>query len=327
MSNPTALQAQPGQVQVIIPTYNAAPYLDDLLPALKAAAQTQPLKVLFIDSSSTDGTPERVQHAGFELISIEKTTFDHGGTRALAAKHTQSEIVVFMTQDALPVDSTAISHLVNAFQDPEIAAAYGRQIPYPGTSIFGQHLRAFNYLSQSHTRTWEDRKRIGLKAAFLSNSFAAYRRSAMEPIGWFNDGLILGEDTHAAAQLLKRGGHIRYVAEACVYHSHSYTVREEFKRYFDIGAFHSMHPELLTQFSSAEGEGMRYIRSEARFLQRRKKFHKLPEFIIRNGMKYLGYRLGRSYRSLPTAWRQALSMHSGWWRKLPAESTNSNDTP
>ncbi|XKH59406.1 glycosyltransferase [Halomonas sediminis] len=327
MSNSPEPQQPPkvnARVQVIIPTYNAAPYLEDLLPALTGAAQLQPLDVMFVDSSSTDGTPERIQQAGFQLQQIKKATFDHGGTRAMAARQTSADIVVFMTQDALLVDEYAISKLIAAFEDPQVAAAYGRQLAYPGTNIFGQHLRAFNYPSQSIRRTWEDRTYVGLKAAFLSNSFAAYRRSAMQEIGWFSDGLILGEDTQAAARLLQRGGAIQYVADACVYHSHSYRIIEEFRRYFDIGAFHSMNPWLLEAFGKAEGEGMRYIRSELQFLNQHKKLHKVPEFILRSGMKYLGYRLGRSYRSLSPRVIQTFSMHAGWWRKASPNQMNSN---
>ena len=80
---------------------------------------------------------------------------------------------------------------------------------------------------------------IGIKAAFLSNSFAAYRRSALESVGGFPSDTIFGEDTFAAAKMLLNGWKIAYSAEATVYHSHNLTFIEEFRRYFDIGVFHS----------------------------------------------------------------------------------------
>lgn len=286
-----------------------------MLLALQAAVEAFPMTVSFVDSSSTDNTRDLIAQAGFDCRVIDKSNFDHGGTRAMAGREATADIVVFMTQDALPTEALSIARLVTAFDDPDVAAAYGRQLPYSVTSLFGCHLRAFNYPENSMRRTWEDRHDVGLKAAFLSNSFAAYRRSAMEEIGWFADGLILGEDTHAAARLLKSGYAIDYVAEAQVYHSHGYTVIEEFRRYFDIGAFHHMHPWLLEEFGKAEGEGMRYIRSELRYLLARGGWWRLPEFVLRNGMKYLGYRLGHSYRRLPKGWVNACSMHAGWWTK------------
>lgn len=314
LSAATATPHHVPSIQVIVPTYNAASDLDRLLPALRMATAHTPMEVRFVDSSSTDGTRERIAEAGFACCVIDKAQFDHGGTRAMAGRDATAEIVVFLTQDAQPEEAGAIARLVAAFEDPRVAAAYGRQLPYPGTSLFGQHLRAFNYPEHSVRRTWEDRETVGLKAAFLSNSFAAYRRSAMQEIDWFQDSLILGEDTHAAARLLKRGYAIQYVAEARVYHSHSYTLVEEFRRYFDIGAFHRMHAWLLDEFGKAEGEGMRYVRSELRYLQRHGGRLQVPEFLVRNGMKYLGYRLGHAYPRIPLRLRRALSMHKGFWK-------------
>jgi len=51
----------------------------------------------------------------------------------------------------------------------------------------------------------------GIKTAFLSNSFSAYRKKALQEIGWFKDNLILGEDTYAGAKLLLKGYKIAYV--------------------------------------------------------------------------------------------------------------------
>ena len=62
---------------------------------------------------------------------------------------------------------------------------YGRQLPYENASLFASHLREFNYGTKSYIRTYDDREKYGIKTAFLSDSFAAYRRSALESIDWF----------------------------------------------------------------------------------------------------------------------------------------------
>lgn len=49
---------------------------------------------------------------------------------------------------------------------------------------------------------------------------------------------ILSKDTNVAAKMILVEYSIAYVAEAMVYHSHDYTILEEFKRYFDIGVFY-----------------------------------------------------------------------------------------
>jgi rhamnosyltransferase len=298
-------------VTVIIPTYNGEKTLPLLLDSL--AEQTYACEIMIVDSSSSDATVAIASQRGIPVVAIPKETFDHGGTRTMAAKASKAEIIVFLTQDALPCDSESIARLIKAFEDPKVGAAYGRQLPHPGETPFGAHLRRFNYGERSYVRSYEDRKRYGIKTAFLSNSFAAYRRSALEEIGWFRERLILGEDMVAGAELLKVGCRLAYVAEAAVYHSHGYTITQEFRRYFDIGVFHACEPWLLEAFGKPEGEGMRFVRSELSYLMAEKAYGLIPLAVIRNGMKFLGYKAGRHFRMLPRSLIIRLSMHPRWW--------------
>jgi len=301
-------------VSIIIPTSNAHKYLEKLLVSLK----TQSIKeyeLIIIDSSSKDDTIDIAKKYTDRVIVIPQNEFDHGGTRAKAAQMAKGGILVFLTQDALPFDAFAIENIVKVFNDEKVGAAYGRQLSYRETSLFGKHLRVFNYGDSSYVRGLEDKNRYGLKTAFLSDSFAAYRKSALEGIGWFKDGLILGEDTYAGAKMILSGYSLAYVAEAKVYHSHSYTVLQEFRRYFDIGVFHKCEYWILENFGKAEGEGMKYIKSEINYLLDNGAWYLLPEFVVRNGMKYLGYKLGQKYETLPMWLVKKMSMHHMWWKQ------------
>jgi len=307
-------------ISVIIPTYNAEKYLSKLLKILKK--QTLFFELLIIDSSSTDKTLDIAKKYTDNIITIPKWEFDHGGTRTKAAKAATGDIVVFLTQDALPVDEYTIERIVNIFENTAIGAAYGRQLPYPDASLFGKHLRFFNYPENSYIRNFSDKEKHGIKTVFLSDSFAAYRREALEKIGWIKDGLISSEDSYAGAKMLLAGYSLAYVAEAAVYHSHSYTVVQEFKRYFDIGVFYNNQKWIIDKFGSAEGEGGRYIRSELNFLFQNRAYRKIPEFFLRNGMKYLGYKLGQNYQLVPQSLITKISMHPLWWEKSLSTKNN-----
>jgi len=302
------------KVSVIIPTYNGAKHLSELMKRL--ASQSITFELIIVDSSSTDDTVEIVSPYADKLLTIPSETFDHGGTRTLAAKEASGELVIFLTQDALPADDLSLETLLKPLKDPEVSAVYGRQLPHEKSSLFGKHLRHFNYPEQSYTRILQDKERYGLKTAFFSDSFSVYRKEALERIGYFRDHLIVGEDMTAAANLLMMGYKISYCAEAEVYHSHSYTITEEFKRYFDTGVFHADQNWLLDTFGKAEGEGKRYIKSELAFLRSCRAYHRIPEFIIRNMMKYLGYKLGTHYQRLPNWLAYRLSMHRHWWHPI-----------
>ncbi len=51
-----------------------------------------------------------------EVRHLTKEEFDHGGTRRQAAELSDAEILVFMTQDAMPADRELIGALVELLQ-------------------------------------------------------------------------------------------------------------------------------------------------------------------------------------------------------------------
>jgi rhamnosyltransferase len=302
---------------LIIPTWNGGQRLNELLTAL--AKQTlAPDEILLVDSGSTDGSLDIIrQHQAvnprIRLLEIAQRDFDHGGTRTWAAQQTAGEIIVCMTQDAVPAADNAIELLVRPFeQDKRLAAAYGRQLPHLEASLFSEHLRRFNYPEQSQLRRREDRAAFGFKTVFISNSFAAWRREPLAALGWFPQRLLFGEDSLTLAKLLEKGYHGMYVSEALVRHSHNYSLRQDVKRYFDIGVFHTQEQALLRQFGGPGGEGRRFVRSELKLIMERRHYSLIPEWFLRNMGKFLAYQLGKRHRLLPRSWAKHLSMNPGW---------------
>jgi rhamnosyltransferase len=297
---------------VIVPTLNAA--ADWPRFASPLLASVKPEQVLIVDSSSTDCTVDLARAAGFQVHTISRAEFNHGGTRQLAVELLPDvDILVFLTQDAALACSDAIRMLLEPFRDPTIAATFGRQLPRADATPIEAHARHFNYTDQSSERTLASRDRLGFKAIFISNSFAAYRREALMAVGGFPRNVIFGEDTITAAKLLLSGWKITYVAEAKVNHSHSYTWTQDFKRYFDIGVLHARENWLLQEFGSTGGEGGRFVRSELNYLWPRY-WWLIPSALIRTALKLVGYRLGRIESKLGLRWKRKLSMHPNFWK-------------
>jgi rhamnosyltransferase len=298
---------------LLVPTYNPGPLWVDFLASLQT--QNSALAHCWVlDSESTDGSMAQTAQAGLAVHTVERKHFNHGGTRQWGIDQlpTGVEFVVFLTQDAVLADPEAIGRLLSGFSDPAVAAVYGRQLPHPDASQIAAHARHFNYPAQSQTRRWSDKKRLGLKACFLSNAFAAYRLSALREVGGFSPRVILGEDTHLAARLLQQGHAIRYEAQALVYHSHNYSLASEFARYFDTGVFHHDENWMIQSYGKAGREGLRFLKSEVRFLLQHAPW-RLPEAWVRTVLKALAYRLGRSHPLLPMVLKKQLSMHKGFW--------------
>lgn len=302
-------------VRVIIPMLNASRYLDYLLPALSAQSGLVPDQVLVLDSTSDDDTAVRCRDWGAEVLSIERAEFDHGGTRKRGAAHcAQSEILIFLTQDAIPAQPHALSRLAAVFHAPEVAIAYGRQLPRPEACAIERHARLYNYPPEGEVRTLADTQRLGMKTCFCSNSFAAYRHSALQAVGSFPDRAFFAEDQIMAGRLLKAGHSLAYVANAEVIHSHEYNLRQEFGRYFDVGVFHSRNKWLLQTFGRAESAGFQFVYSEIMYLSKIAPW-RIPETLLRTVIKYIGYRLGAKELKLSDSTKARLSMQSYYWKR------------
>ena len=308
------------RLSVIVPTCNAAPWLDRQLQALLTQT-TPPDEILLVDSASTDDTPEIAARFADRLplrrLPIAREDFDHGGTRTMAAQEARGDILVCLTQDAIPADKHALARLSAPFASPEIAVTYGRQLPHPDATPFAAHLRAFNYPDTPEPpRFFADRERLGLRAVFCSNSFAAWRKEALAQAGFFPSRLLFGEDTLTVAKLLALGYGAQYAHDALVFHSHNHSLAEEVRRYFDIGAFHGMEAAaLLHTYGGAGGAGRRFVLSELRALAAAGQGRLLPLCLARNAAKLLAYKLGLRARRLPLFLIRRLSMRPDWWTR------------
>lgn len=301
-------------VSVLIPTLNAGSTLAPLLDSLKEQT-VEADEIVVVDSESTDGTVDIASDYGCKIVGVSREAFGHGETRTLAARNASGNCLVYLTQDVMPSRKHTVESLIVSLKDERVGAAFGRQVAGDSDSIFARHSRHFNYPDRSFRRRSQDRKVIGLRTVFFSNSFAAYRRSALERINYFQNGVIFGEDTCAAARMISEGYEIVYAADAGVFHSHNYTVCQDFKRYFDMGVLHRSEAWLLREFGRAENQGLKYVKSEFRFLLKERAFDLLPEFVLRNAMRFMGYGFGRNYTRIPDSMSKRFSMNKMWWGK------------
>ena len=299
-------------VGLCVPTRNPGPDAARQVAAFKRQS-LHPDHFLVIDSASTDGSLQPYVEAGARLHFIDPAEFNHGATRQLGIELLGTDIVVFLTQDAELAEPESLQRLVACFNNPAVGAAYGRQLPRPGAGAIEAHARLFNYPARGQERSIRDRKELGIKTVFISNSFAAYRCSDLMEVGGFPPDLIMGEDTYVAARMLLAGKKVTYCADAAVFHSHNYGWMEEFRRYFDTGVLHAREPWIRTAFGGPGGEGWRFLRSELQFLLRRNPWL-LPSAIVRTALKLAGFRLGLQERRLPRQVKRRLSMFRPFWR-------------
>ena len=279
---------------MIIPTYNAGTGFEDLLQELDRQS-LQPEVRLVVDSSSQDRTVELARKYSWQVLEIPKEEFSHGGTRDMALKHIlrqlPADIAIYLTQDVSMPDKEALARLVDAFKDSSVAAAYGRQLPHTGASIYAAVDREYNYPAESQVKSLADAPRLGIKAAFLSDSFAAYRVSALKEIGGM-PAIDICEDMYVAGRLLLAGYKIAYAADAKVHHSHEPKLLSMWQRYREIGRFHRQNTWLREKFGSAGGEGMKLVKYQLARVGRENGIFGIMKILCMDAIRFIAYHRG-----------------------------------
>ena len=302
------------KVDVIIPAYHPGKEFSILLDRL--IKQTMPVHRIIVMNTEEAFWKRELEekYPVLEVHHLKKTDFDHGRTRAQAAEMSDADVMIFMTQDAMPADKELVDRLVHALtQDDKIAAAYARQLPNAECSFVERYTRSFNYPETSVIKTKDDLPVYGIKTFFCSNVCAAYRRDIYLEMGGFVKRAIFNEDMIYAGRLIQEGYGIAYAADARVIHSHNYSCMQQFHRNFDLGVSQAEHPEIFEGVPS-EGEGIKLVKKTICYLFRKGKIWLIPGVILQSGCKYAGYLAGKKYRKLPRKMILWCTMNREYWK-------------
>ena len=301
-------------VDVIIPAYHPGKEFATLIKRLeKQSVPIHRIIVMNTEESMWNKEWEKLSDA-MEVHHLTKEEFDHGGTRARAAELSDADVMVFMTQDAMPADHELLAELLKALdQEENIAAAYARQLPNAECSFVERYTRAFNYPDRSGVKTKKDMDQYGIKTFFCSNVCAAYKKDIYQKQGGFVRRTIFNEDMIYAGGLIQAGYGIAYAAEAKVIHSHNYNCMQQFHRNFDLGVSQAEHPEIFEGVPS-EGEGMRLVKKTLSHLVRSEKIWLIPGFVMQCAGKYAGYLAGKNFRRLPKKFVLWCTMSPNYWK-------------
>lgn len=300
-------------VSVIVPTYNPGANVDLLCESLDSQT-CKPSEVVVVDSSSTDGSIRRWLENGYCLYSIPKASFNHGGTRNLAADQAQSEILVFMTQDAIPVDEYCLENLITPIVSGEVIATFARQVPKQDASLTERFARTFNYPPVSRVKTLADVEQLGYKAFFFSNVCSAVRADVFWEVGGFPERVIMNEDGLFCAKLLQAGYRVKYMAEAQVYHSHNYSLLQQFERNFDMGVSMGRAGSLL-EGAPTGGAGLHFVLNQARYVVDTGSYVSLLKVFAEAAVKLTAFSLGKQESWLPCKIKRRFSMHKFFWNR------------
>lgn len=265
----------PQKISICIPTLNGAATIGRCLRAALSQDCPIPYDLLLIDSGSTDGTLELAGSFPVRIRKIHKGEFNHGDTRNLGVSLTTGEIVVFLTQDAIPADSQWLMALVREFTDPQVAGAYSRNVPHPESNPIvasglsrdpsGQPGRREQQLLHGELATLDPTQRR-LRFDFNDVS-SAIRRDVWNRFPF--PRTAFGEDVLFARGVIEAGFKIIYTPDSKVFHGHDDPPPVSAERARVDGEFNAVHLDriCIRSFPDAIRTGLRVAWADHKFLK------------------------------------------------------------
>lgn len=295
-------------ISILIRTKNEA---KDLPKALELIRQ-QSLKsteIIVVDSGSTDGTVEIIQQQkDIKLIEMKPEEFTFGRSLNLGCQAAKGDIIISLSAHAFPCDRDWLKHLVQHFDNPQVAGVYGKQAPqrdaWPPVQrdyleYYGEQIRI-----QTNPEKFNDHA--------FSNANSAIRRQCWEK-RFFDETLTGNEDQEWAQAMLKKGYKIVYEPKAAVYHSHNEPLFKVYQRtYREALATKQLYERKMTLRSACQ-TWYRSILADIHFIR---DLHEKLGWLLRSPIYRLFWTFGYLRPNLPNAlweplinrWKQISSL-------------------
>ena len=230
------------KVAIIMRSKNSDWVIANTLAALHSQ-DFQDYDLILVDSGSTDTTLEIASFYDCQLIHIEPGDYYPGKVLNQAIEQCQADIVIFLNSDAVLLRDDSLSNLLDAFNDPDTVAAFGRQLPRPEAHQWVKRDYATSFPATGTPPSW----------ITLSLPFAAIRRQYWLQHPFYQDAWA-SEDTEWGHWAQTCGYKLAYVPLALLMHSHNYTLKQLYGRRFvegeaDAFIYHKKH-NLTSAFTS-----------------------------------------------------------------------------
>lgn len=230
-------------IDIVCPIYSGYCYLDSLYKSFLTQSNVTINKIIFpITDSEDEQMPqirEFVKKNNIESFEVKKNEFSHSLTRQKAiTEYCESPIVVMLAQDIKLTSDMVFYNLVKDIHTGETAYNYAKQICTDNP--IEKYIRERNYPDTSYIVSEDDIEKMQIMAFFASDACSAYDRDTFIHLGGYGGyNVMMNEDQLYSKILLDAGYKKKYCADAIVEHSHKYTLKQVYKRYYEVGLFYS----------------------------------------------------------------------------------------
>lgn len=281
------------KISIICPIYNAQQYIESLNHDIlnQQLEDNQEIEIRYVLTKSKDKSEEILKKLSCNYTLIERSEFSHSRTREMMAEKATGDIIVFISQDIKMKNDLWLKNLITPIINGECEASFSRQICENNT--IEKYTREKNYPEESRIVSKNDIEKYGLITFFYSDASSAVSTKIYRELNAY-DGkdMPTNEDMYFAHKLIHAGYRIKYCSDSEVYHSHEFTFKQLYKRYYDTGVFFKENPYLKKYKGNESGFALAKYVFKRSLEEKNIKvlFNLLPNFGIRFIAKFLGER-------------------------------------
>lgn len=207
---------------VIMRSRNDIEVVPRTLAAL-AEQRPQDFELLAFDNGSTDGTRACLANYGAQIIDVPAGRYNPGRVLNRGVALANAPIVVFLNSDTVPETPDFLQRLTAPIRNGTADAVYGRQTP---------RANATPLVKRDYAWAFGDNPPATRPFFSLAASAFVKKELVQEP---FSEEIQYSEDLAWFILAQKRGVRVVYAADARAEHSHNYTLKETWKRFFEEG--------------------------------------------------------------------------------------------
>jgi hypothetical protein len=214
-------------VSFVIPVCNGGPRLADTLASIAAQADGRLMEVIVVEDGSGDGSGELLE----SLARAYPLTLVRGPGRGAAAavnagvRVARHPFVCQVDQDVVLQDGW-LATLLEAFTDPQVAAAQGRYIHDHRASLLARVMALDLEERYSHLGTHTDH---------VCTGNTVYRAAALRDVGLLDESFGYGCDNDLSYRLQAAGYRLAFCREARSHHRWRETLRGYLTQQYGFG--------------------------------------------------------------------------------------------
>jgi len=208
-----------------------------------------PVEIIYVDSASTDGSPERAAALGARVVRVRPERPSAALGRNAGWRAALAPVVLFLDGDTI-LDPRFVVDSLPAFDDPQVAIVWGhRREIHPEASIYNRVLD-LDWIYPPGP-------------ADFCGGDALMRTAVLEAVGGYDDTLIAGEEPEMCRRIRAHGYRILHVDRPMTGHDLAMTRWSQYWRRA-VRAGHA-YAEVAERF---RGSGMPFWEGEVRHNRR-----------------------------------------------------------